>query len=36
MNNAGIGDRRGAGDRLWDLSDDDWHDTISVNLYSTF
>lgn len=36
MNNAGIGDRRGAGDRLWDLADEDWHDTISVNLYSTF
>lgn len=36
INNAGIGDRRGAGNRLWDLSDDDWHDTVSVNLDSTF
>lgn len=36
LNNAGIGDRRGAGDRLQDLEDGDWHDTIEVNLYSTF
>lgn len=36
LNNAGIGDRRGAGSRLWDLADDDWHDTIEVNLYGTF
>ena len=36
LSNAGIGDRRGAGDKPWELSDDDWHDTISVNLYSTF
>lgn len=36
LNNAGIGDRRGAGDAVWDLSDGDWHDTIEVNLYSTF
>jgi NAD(P)-dependent dehydrogenase (short-subunit alcohol dehydrogenase family) len=36
LNNAGIGDRRGAGSRLWELTDDDWHDGISVNLYSAF
>jgi NAD(P)-dependent dehydrogenase (short-subunit alcohol dehydrogenase family) len=36
FNNAGIGDRRGSGAQLWDLEDDDWHDTIEVNLYSTF
>jgi NAD(P)-dependent dehydrogenase (short-subunit alcohol dehydrogenase family) len=36
MNNAGIGDRRGAGSRVWELGDEDWQDTIEVNLYSTF
>lgn len=36
MNNAGIGDARGAGARFWELDDADWHDTIEVNLYSTF
>jgi len=36
MNNAGIGDRRGAGSHIWDLENQDWHDTIEVNLYSTF
>ena len=36
MNNAGIGDRRGAGARLWELSDEDWQDTIEVNLHSAF
>ncbi len=36
MNNAGIGDRRGAGSRIWDLEDADWHDTLEVNLHSTF
>ncbi len=36
INNAGIGDRRGAGSRLWELSDEDWHDTVSVNLDSAF
>lgn len=36
MNNAGIGDRRGAGSRITDLDDADWRDTIEVNLYSTF
>jgi NAD(P)-dependent dehydrogenase (short-subunit alcohol dehydrogenase family) len=36
LSNAGIGDARGSGSRLWDLSDADWHDTIEVNLYSAF
>ncbi|MBK8559120.1 SDR family NAD(P)-dependent oxidoreductase [Candidatus Amarobacter glycogenicus] len=36
LNNAGIGDRRGAGDRIQDLEDADWHDTIEVNLHSAF
>ncbi|MGE0598294.1 MAG: SDR family NAD(P)-dependent oxidoreductase [Dehalococcoidia bacterium] len=36
LNNAGIGDRRGAGNRIQDLEDEDWHDTIEVNLHSTF
>jgi len=36
LNNAGIGDRRGAGNRIQDLDDADWQDTIEVNLYSTF
>jgi NAD(P)-dependent dehydrogenase (short-subunit alcohol dehydrogenase family) len=36
LNNAGIGDARGRGEKLWTLPDDDWHDTIEVNLYGTF
>ncbi|HXU24588.1 MAG TPA: SDR family oxidoreductase [Tepidiformaceae bacterium] len=36
LNNAGIGDSRGAGARIWDLSDADWQDGIEVNLHSTF
>ena len=36
LNNAGIGDARGRNAKLWDLEDSDWHDTIEVNLYSTF
>ncbi len=36
MNNAGIGDRRGAGSRIWDWTDEDWRDTIDVNLSGTF
>ena len=28
--------RRGAGDRIQDLEDADWHDTIEVNLHSAF
>jgi NAD(P)-dependent dehydrogenase (short-subunit alcohol dehydrogenase family) len=36
MNNAGVGDRRGAGTRFWEWTDEDWHDTIEVNLSGTF
>lgn len=36
LNNAGIGDRRGANANITDLADDDWHDAIAVNLDSTF
>ena len=36
LSNAGIGDMRGANARLWDVSDDDWHDTLDVNLSSAF
>jgi len=36
INNAGIGDRRGAGSRIWEWTDEDWHDTIDVNLSGTF
>ncbi len=36
MNNAGIGDRRGGGHRIWDWTDEDWRDTIDVNLSGTF
>ncbi|MCH8815400.1 MAG: SDR family oxidoreductase [Chloroflexi bacterium] len=36
LSNAGIGDARGAGRELWDVSDEDWRDTIEVNLSSAF
>lgn len=36
LNNAGIGDRRGGGSKIWDLTDEDWLDTIEVNLFGTF
>jgi len=36
MNNAGIGDRRGGGARIWEWTDEDWRDTIDVNLSGTF
>lgn len=36
INNAGIGDRRGAGSRIWEWTDEDWRDTIDVNLSGTF
>lgn len=36
LNNAGIGDRRGGGSRIWDWTDEDWRDTIDVNLSGTF
>lgn len=36
LSNAGIGDARGMNTELWDWSDDDWRDTIDVNLSSAF
>ncbi len=36
VSNAGIGDMRGAGAEVWDVNDDDWHDTLDVNLSSAF
>jgi NAD(P)-dependent dehydrogenase (short-subunit alcohol dehydrogenase family) len=36
LSNAGIGDMRGANAELWDVSDEDWHDTLDVNLSSAF
>ena len=36
LSNAGIGDMRGANAELWDVDDDDWHDTLDVNLSSAF
>jgi NAD(P)-dependent dehydrogenase (short-subunit alcohol dehydrogenase family) len=36
LSNAGIGDRRGANAELWDVSDEDWRDTLDVNLSSAF
>ncbi len=36
LSNAGIGDARGHGRELWDVTDDDWHETIDVNLSSAF
>ena len=36
LNNAGIGDRRGGGSRIWEWTDEDWRDTIDVNLSGTF
>jgi NAD(P)-dependent dehydrogenase (short-subunit alcohol dehydrogenase family) len=36
LSNAGIGDMRGANSELWDVGDDDWRDTLDVNLSSAF
>jgi NAD(P)-dependent dehydrogenase (short-subunit alcohol dehydrogenase family) len=36
LSNAGIGDALGHGRELWDVSDEDWHDTLDVNLSSAF
>jgi NAD(P)-dependent dehydrogenase (short-subunit alcohol dehydrogenase family) len=36
LSNAGIGDARGQGRELWDLTDEDWHYDIDVNLSSAF
>ena len=36
LSNAGIGDGRGLNKPLWDVSDDDWHYDIDINLSSAF
>ncbi len=36
LSNAGVGDMRGANAELWDVGDDDWRDTLDVNLSSAF
>jgi NAD(P)-dependent dehydrogenase (short-subunit alcohol dehydrogenase family) len=36
VNNAGVGDAPGHGAGILDMTDEDWHDTIQVNLSSTF
>jgi NAD(P)-dependent dehydrogenase (short-subunit alcohol dehydrogenase family) len=36
VNNAGGGGRRRPGPRIWDWTDEDWHDIIDVNLSGTF
>ncbi len=36
LSNAGIGDARGMSSEFWDVTDDDWRDTIDVNLSSAF
>jgi NAD(P)-dependent dehydrogenase (short-subunit alcohol dehydrogenase family) len=36
LSNAGIGDARGHGSELWDVTDEEWRDTVDVNLSSAF
>jgi len=36
LSNAGIGDAITQGKELWDVSDDEWHDALEVNLSGTF
>jgi len=36
LSNAGIGEGRGLNRPLWEVSDDDWADTIAINLSSAF
>ncbi len=36
LSNAGIGDAVTQGKELWDATDDEWHDTLEVNLSGTF
>ncbi len=36
LSNAGIGEARGLGTAIWELSDDDWHDNLDINLSSAF
>jgi NAD(P)-dependent dehydrogenase (short-subunit alcohol dehydrogenase family) len=35
LSNAGIGDAITQGKELWDVSDDEWHDALEVNLSGT-
>ena len=36
LSNAGIGDAVTQGKELWDVSNEEWHDTLAVNLDGTF
>ena len=36
LSNAGIGDARGQRSEFWDVTDEDWRDTLDVNLSSAF
>ncbi len=36
VNNAGIGDGPGRGKKVWELSDDEWQNSVAVNLDGTF
>ncbi|MEX1255572.1 MAG: SDR family NAD(P)-dependent oxidoreductase [Dehalococcoidia bacterium] len=36
LSNAGIGDARGHNQEIWGITDDDWRDTVDVNLSSAF
>lgn len=36
LSNAGIGEGRGLNKPLWEVTDDDWADTIAINLSSAF
>ena len=36
LSNAGIGDARGQSSEFWDVTDEDWRDTLDVNLSSAF
>jgi len=36
LSNAGIGEARGLNKTFWEVTDDDWRDTIDINLSSAF
>jgi NAD(P)-dependent dehydrogenase (short-subunit alcohol dehydrogenase family) len=36
LSNAGIGESRGMGKPVWEISDEDWKDSLAVNLSSAF
>jgi NAD(P)-dependent dehydrogenase (short-subunit alcohol dehydrogenase family) len=36
LSNAGIGEGRGLNKALWEVSDEDWADTVAINLSSAF